>query len=182
MEAVLRDEESDIEISRPSGRPTAFGWSLSGARIAVAFEEMSEDRKSSTRLPLTPCRQREARKGESDERHASRSAKMERGSPRPAQGYPPGIGTLPDSAGLAGKRGLRRTDQERGVFSCSGIGARAEEVPAGGRADLGGRVQAHRHRSGHSEPSRERTASKPYCRYPLALCPSRRQKPGTDTC
>ena len=43
MEAVLRDEESDIEISRTSGRPTAFGWSLSGARIAVAFEEMSED-------------------------------------------------------------------------------------------------------------------------------------------
>jgi len=73
VEAVLRDEESDIEISRTSGRPTAFGWSLSGARIAVAFEEMSEDRKSSTRLLLTPCRQREARKGESDERQASRT-------------------------------------------------------------------------------------------------------------
>jgi hypothetical protein len=45
VEAVLSDEESDIEISRSSGRPTAFGWSLSGERIAVAFEEMSEDPK-----------------------------------------------------------------------------------------------------------------------------------------
>ena len=45
VEAVLSDPESEIEISRSSGRPTAFGWSLSGERIAVAFEEMSEDPK-----------------------------------------------------------------------------------------------------------------------------------------
>src|SRR6476620_7598249 len=45
VEEVLRDEESEIEVSRSSGRPTAFGWTSSGARIAVVFEEMSEDPK-----------------------------------------------------------------------------------------------------------------------------------------
>jgi hypothetical protein len=43
VEDVLRDPESDIEVSRSSGRPTAFGWTASGLRIAVVFEEMSED-------------------------------------------------------------------------------------------------------------------------------------------
>jgi uncharacterized DUF497 family protein len=43
VEEVLRDEESEIEVSRSSGRPTAFGWTSSGERIAVVFEEMSED-------------------------------------------------------------------------------------------------------------------------------------------
>src|SRR5437879_6370212 len=43
VEAVLQDEESEIEVSRSSGRPTAFGWCPSGQRIAVAFEEMSEN-------------------------------------------------------------------------------------------------------------------------------------------
>ena len=45
VEDVLRDEESDIEFSRSSGRPTAIGWTSSGERIAVVFEEMSEDPK-----------------------------------------------------------------------------------------------------------------------------------------
>ena len=30
IEEVLRDEESEIEVSRSSGRPTAFGWTSSG--------------------------------------------------------------------------------------------------------------------------------------------------------
>jgi hypothetical protein len=40
---VLRNDESEIEVSRTSGRPVAFGWTSSGERIAVVFEEMSED-------------------------------------------------------------------------------------------------------------------------------------------
>src|SRR5712692_5024898 len=43
VEEVLRDRESEIEVSKSSGRPTAFGWTSSGERIAVVFEEMSED-------------------------------------------------------------------------------------------------------------------------------------------
>jgi hypothetical protein len=43
VEEVLRDDESEIEVSRSSGRPTAFGWTSSGERIAVVFEEMSEE-------------------------------------------------------------------------------------------------------------------------------------------
>jgi len=45
VKEVLRDEESEMEVSRSSGRPTAFGWTSSGERIAVVFEEMSEDPK-----------------------------------------------------------------------------------------------------------------------------------------
>ena len=43
VEEVLLDEDSDIEVSRSSGRPTAFGWTSAGQRIAVVFEEMSDD-------------------------------------------------------------------------------------------------------------------------------------------
>ena len=43
VEAVLRDEDSDSEVSRSSGRPTAFGWAPSGERIAVVFEEVCDD-------------------------------------------------------------------------------------------------------------------------------------------
>jgi uncharacterized DUF497 family protein len=43
VEEVLRDDETEIEISRTTGRPTAFGWTRSGERIAVVFEEMGED-------------------------------------------------------------------------------------------------------------------------------------------
>jgi hypothetical protein len=42
---VLRDDETEIEVSRSSGRPVAFGWTPAGERIAVVFEEMSEDPK-----------------------------------------------------------------------------------------------------------------------------------------
>ena len=65
VEAVLRDEESEIEVSRSSGRPTAFGWSLSGERIAVAFEEMSEDPKMIypvTAYPVPPKRGKKRRR------------------------------------------------------------------------------------------------------------------------
>jgi hypothetical protein len=65
VEAVLRDEESDIEVSRSSGRPTAFGWTPSGERIAVAFEEMSEDPKMVypvTAYPVPPKRGKKRRK------------------------------------------------------------------------------------------------------------------------
>jgi hypothetical protein len=41
VEEVLLDDESEIEVN--SGRPTAFGWTSSGERIAVVFEEVSED-------------------------------------------------------------------------------------------------------------------------------------------
>jgi uncharacterized DUF497 family protein len=43
VEEVLQDEESEIEVSRSTGRPTAFGWTSSGERIAVVFEALSED-------------------------------------------------------------------------------------------------------------------------------------------
>ena len=65
VEGVLRDDESEIEVSRSSGRPTAFGWSLSGERIAVAFEEMSEDPRivyPITAYPVPPKRFKKGRK------------------------------------------------------------------------------------------------------------------------
>jgi len=40
---VLRDDQSDIEVSRSSGRPTAFGWTSAGGRVAVVFEEVADD-------------------------------------------------------------------------------------------------------------------------------------------
>ncbi len=43
VEEVLRDGETEIEVSRSSLRPTAFGWNSAGERIAVVFEEMSDD-------------------------------------------------------------------------------------------------------------------------------------------
>ena len=45
VEEVLLDDESEIEVSQSSGRPTAFGWTSGGERIAVVFEEMSENPK-----------------------------------------------------------------------------------------------------------------------------------------
>src|SRR5437764_15147815 len=84
VEEVLRDEDSEIEVSRSSGRPTAFGWTSSGERIAVVFEEMSEVRAWSTPFRRTPCRRRELRKGRSNEGQASHDAPMDRGGPRPA--------------------------------------------------------------------------------------------------
>jgi hypothetical protein len=65
VEDVLRDEESEIEVSRSSGRPTAFGWTASGERIAVVFEEMSEDPKlvyPVSAFPVPPKRARRGRK------------------------------------------------------------------------------------------------------------------------
>ncbi|MBI3462623.1 MAG: hypothetical protein HY000_06115 [Planctomycetes bacterium] len=65
VEEVLRDEESEIEVSRSSGRPTAFGWTSSGERIAVVLEELSEDPKivyPITAYPVPPKRNKKARK------------------------------------------------------------------------------------------------------------------------
>jgi hypothetical protein len=65
VEEVLRDEDSDIEVSRSSGRPTAFGWTSSGARIAVVFEEMSENPKfvyPVAAYPVPPKRTKKGRK------------------------------------------------------------------------------------------------------------------------
>lgn len=65
VEEVLRDEESEIEVSRSSGRPTAFGWTASGERIAVVFEEMSEDPKlvyPISAYPVPPRRTKRGRK------------------------------------------------------------------------------------------------------------------------
>jgi uncharacterized DUF497 family protein len=65
VEDVLRDEDSEIEVSRSSGRPTAFGWTASGERIAVVFEEMSEDPKlvyPISAFPVPPKRTKRGRK------------------------------------------------------------------------------------------------------------------------
>ena len=65
VEEVLRDDESDIEVSRSSGRPTAFGWTRSGERIAVVFEEMGEDPRivyPISAYPVPPKRTRRGRK------------------------------------------------------------------------------------------------------------------------
>jgi hypothetical protein len=43
VEDVLRDEGSEIEVSRSTRRPTAFGWTSASERIAVVFEEASDD-------------------------------------------------------------------------------------------------------------------------------------------
>lgn len=65
VEEVLQDEESEIEVSRSTGRPTAFGWTSSGERIAVVFEEMSEDPKlvyPITAYPVPPPRSKRGKK------------------------------------------------------------------------------------------------------------------------
>jgi hypothetical protein len=36
---------SEIEVSRSSDRPTAFGWTAAGDRIAVVFEDVCDDPK-----------------------------------------------------------------------------------------------------------------------------------------
>jgi hypothetical protein len=38
VEDVLYDPEAEVEVSRSSGRPIAFGWTADGRRIAVVFE------------------------------------------------------------------------------------------------------------------------------------------------
>jgi hypothetical protein len=63
VEEVLRDEDSEIEVSRSSGRPTAFGWTSSGERIAVVFEEMSEDPKMVYPVSAYRVPPRRARRG-----------------------------------------------------------------------------------------------------------------------
>ena len=65
VEEILRDDESEIEVSRSSGRPTAFGWTSAGERIAVVFEEMSQDPKivyPVTAYPVPPQRNKRRRK------------------------------------------------------------------------------------------------------------------------
>jgi hypothetical protein len=65
VEEVLRDEETEIEVSRSTGRPTAFGWTLAGQRIAVVFEELSEDPRivyPISAYPVPPKRTKKGRK------------------------------------------------------------------------------------------------------------------------
>lgn len=65
VEDVLLDEDGAIEVSRSSGHPIAFGWTASGVRIAVVFEEMSEDPRLVYPLsayPVPPKRPRKGRK------------------------------------------------------------------------------------------------------------------------
>jgi len=65
VEDVLRDEESEMEVSRSSGRPTAFGWTAAGERVAVVFEAMSENPKivyPMSAYPVPPKRTRRGRK------------------------------------------------------------------------------------------------------------------------
>jgi hypothetical protein len=65
VEEVLRDDESDIEVSRSSGRPTAFGWTSSGERIAVVFEEVSDNPRMLypvSAYPVPPKRTKRGRK------------------------------------------------------------------------------------------------------------------------
>lgn len=38
VEEVLLDPETEVDNSRSSGRPIAFGWTAGGRRIAVVFE------------------------------------------------------------------------------------------------------------------------------------------------
>jgi len=63
VEDVLLDEESEIEVSRSSGRPTAFGWTASGERIAVVFEEMSEDPKIVYPISAYPVPPKKSKRG-----------------------------------------------------------------------------------------------------------------------
>jgi hypothetical protein len=63
VEEVLHDEETEIEVSKSSGRPTAFGWTSSGERIAVVFEEMSEDPKIVCPISAYPVPPKRAKRG-----------------------------------------------------------------------------------------------------------------------
>ena len=63
VEEVLHDDESEIEVSRSSGRPTAFGWTSSGERIAVVFEEMSDDPRLVYPVSAYPVPPKKTKKG-----------------------------------------------------------------------------------------------------------------------
>jgi hypothetical protein len=63
VEDVLRDDESEIEVSRSSGRPTAFGWTRAGERIAVVFEEMSDDPRMIYPVSAFPVLPKSTKKG-----------------------------------------------------------------------------------------------------------------------
>jgi hypothetical protein len=65
---VLRDEETEIEVSRSSGRRTAFGWTLSGVRILSHLRRFPKTHGSCTRYPRFPCRPSETGGGKRDER------------------------------------------------------------------------------------------------------------------
>jgi hypothetical protein len=65
VEDVLGDDQTEIEVSRSSGRPTAFGWTAAGVRIAVVFESLSEDPRMVYPIaayPVTPRRTRKRKK------------------------------------------------------------------------------------------------------------------------
>jgi hypothetical protein len=63
VEDVLRGEETEIEISRSSGRSTAFGLTASGERIAIVFEEMSDDPKLIYPISAYPVPPKRAKRG-----------------------------------------------------------------------------------------------------------------------
>jgi uncharacterized DUF497 family protein len=63
VEEVLHDPESEIEVSRSSGRATAFGWTSAGERVAVVFEEMSEDPRMVYPVTAYPVRAKRSKRG-----------------------------------------------------------------------------------------------------------------------
>jgi hypothetical protein len=43
VEEVLQSPDSDVDISRESGNPIAFGWTSTGKYIAIPFEHVCDD-------------------------------------------------------------------------------------------------------------------------------------------
>jgi hypothetical protein len=63
VEEALLDDDTEIEVSRLSGRPLAFGWTSAGERIAVVFEEVSDDPRMLYPITAYPVRPKRMRKG-----------------------------------------------------------------------------------------------------------------------
>ena len=43
VEEVLQSEDTDFDISRESGNPIAFGWTVTGKYLAIPFEHVCDD-------------------------------------------------------------------------------------------------------------------------------------------
>jgi len=61
VEGVLLDPDSEVLVSRTTGRPITFGWTSTGRHIAVVWETVIDDPKTvrvRTAYDVSPKRRR----------------------------------------------------------------------------------------------------------------------------
>ena len=74
VEDVLLDPDNEVLVSRTSGRPITFGWTSTGRHIAVIWETVIDEPRTTVYGPPT----RSARNGEDHERDRADPRKTER--------------------------------------------------------------------------------------------------------